>query len=132
MNTSQSDAEFAHVSQRVWRRHSIEFKTRVIDQARQAHVSVAAVALANGLNANMLRRWLRESSTPDLAPTAKADTKLPTPQFVQLPASIARPAPTEPPSPSTVEVQIQRGQNRVVVSLPLGSSSAAWLREVLA
>ena len=35
--------------------------------ARQANTSVAAVALANGLNANMLRRWVRESEVAEAA-----------------------------------------------------------------
>ncbi|MFX8098745.1 transposase, partial [Acinetobacter baumannii] len=46
---------------RSWRRHSAEFKSRVIELARQPGVSTAAVALSNGLNANMLRRWVREA-----------------------------------------------------------------------
>ena len=46
---------------RGWRRHSAEFKARVIELARRPGVSTAAVALANGLNANMLRRWVREA-----------------------------------------------------------------------
>ncbi|WP_196933669.1 transposase [Pseudacidovorax intermedius] len=46
---------------RSWRRHSAEFKARFIELARQPGVSTAAVALANGLNANMLRRWVREA-----------------------------------------------------------------------
>ena len=45
---------------RSWRRHSAEFKSQVIELARQPGISTAAVALANGLNANMLRRWPNE------------------------------------------------------------------------
>lgn len=37
----------------------MEFKAQVIEACRQPGVSVAAVALANGLNANMLRKWVR-------------------------------------------------------------------------
>jgi len=33
--------------------------------------------------------------------------------------------------PSTVDVTISRGDTKIVVNLPLGSASAAWLREVL-
>ena len=49
----------ASPAKRIWRRHDDAFKARVIELARQPHTSVAAVALANGLNANMLRRWVR-------------------------------------------------------------------------
>lgn len=44
---------------RTRRRHDAEFKAQVIGACRQPGVSVAAVALANGLNANMLRKWVR-------------------------------------------------------------------------
>jgi len=37
------------------RRHSPEFKARVIAACLQPGVSIAAVALVNGLNANYLR-----------------------------------------------------------------------------
>jgi hypothetical protein len=40
------------------RTHSAEFKTHVVSARRQPGVSIAAVALANGLNANLLRRWV--------------------------------------------------------------------------
>ena len=43
------------------RRYSDEFKTRVVAQCRQPGVSIASVALSNGLNANLLRRWVVES-----------------------------------------------------------------------
>lgn len=43
------------------RRHSEEFRARVVAASRQPGVSVSAVALANGLNANLLRRWIKES-----------------------------------------------------------------------
>lgn len=45
---------------RTRRRHEPEFKAQVIEACRQPGVSVAGVALANGLNANYLRRWVKE------------------------------------------------------------------------
>ncbi|MGD9636907.1 MAG: transposase [Lautropia sp.] len=40
------------------RRHSAKFKASVIAACQQPGMSMAAVALANGLNANMLRKWV--------------------------------------------------------------------------
>lgn len=40
------------------RRHSPEFRASVIQACLQPGVSIAAVALANGLNANMMRKAL--------------------------------------------------------------------------
>ncbi len=42
-------------------RYSDEFKRKVIGACRKPGVSTAAVALANRLNANLLRRWMAES-----------------------------------------------------------------------
>lgn len=40
------------------RTHSDELKARTVGACRQPGVSIAAVAMANGLNANLLRRWV--------------------------------------------------------------------------
>jgi len=50
----------AKVLVRTRRRHSEEFRAGVVAACRQPGVSVSAVALANGLNANLLRRWIKE------------------------------------------------------------------------
>ena len=42
------------------RRHSEEFRARVVAACQEPGVSVASVALANGLNANLVRRWIKE------------------------------------------------------------------------
>ena len=47
-------------ARRTRRRHAPEFKAQVIEACLQPGVSVAGVALANGLNANYLRRWIKE------------------------------------------------------------------------
>ncbi len=47
-------------ARRTRRTHAPEFKAQVIDACLQPGVSVAGVALANGLNANYLRRWVKE------------------------------------------------------------------------
>ena len=38
--------------------HSAEFKTQVLAECRQPGASVAAVAIAHGLNPNIVRKWL--------------------------------------------------------------------------
>jgi len=42
------------------RRYTEEFKKQAIEACLQPGVSMASVALANGLNANLLRRWVIE------------------------------------------------------------------------
>ena len=132
MDTSGSKAAVATPPKRSWRRHSDEFRARVIEMARQPNTSVAAVALANGLNANMLRRWVRES---EVAGDARIDGPQQgdgaMPAFVQLPmcAEPSAALPTQATA-SVVVVEIQRNGATVRANLPLDSRSAAWLREV--
>ena len=40
------------------RKHSAEFKAQILVECQQPGASVAAVALAHGLNVNLLRKWL--------------------------------------------------------------------------
>lgn len=51
------------------RRHSAEFKAAVIEECLRPGVSIAAVALAHGLNANMLRKWVIDGEHRLAAPT---------------------------------------------------------------
>ena len=39
------------------RRHSAEFKTRVLAACDEPGASISGVALAHGLNANLVRKW---------------------------------------------------------------------------
>ncbi|HDZ37220.1 MAG TPA: transposase [Marinobacter sp.] len=43
------------------RRHSPEFKARLVAECHSPGASVSRIALDNDLNANQLRRWIRES-----------------------------------------------------------------------
>ena len=40
------------------RTHRAEFKAQVVSSCRQAGVSIAAAAMASGINANLARRWV--------------------------------------------------------------------------
>ena len=64
------------------RLHSDEFKADAVAACTQPGMSMAAVALSRGVNANLLRRWVREvelrstakvpiiESRPEVAPAA--------------------------------------------------------------
>ena len=53
------DTKVLAAPRRRTRRHSPDFKARVIAACLEPGVSLAAVALANGLNANFLRTWVK-------------------------------------------------------------------------
>lgn len=43
------------------RTHSSEFKAQVVASCSHPGISIAAVAMANGVNANLARRWVIEA-----------------------------------------------------------------------
>jgi transposase len=122
---------------RTHRRHSAEFKIQVIQACRQPGVSSAAVALANGLNANMLRRWMREAVYVD--PTAVTGRSAlavgATASASSLPGFVAVQMPTPPPVSvePDIHVELKRGPTTIVMRWPASQASAcaSWLRELL-
>jgi len=109
-------------------RYSDEFKRQVIAACKQPGVSTAAVALANGLNANLLRRWISESGL-SAKTGARQTTVLALPAQtpfipVQLQANAA---------PANIQIELQRAGATVRVQWPLAGAveCAAWMREVL-
>ena len=122
----------AIVGRRQRRRHSPEFKTKVIDACRRPGVSIAAIALANGLNANMLRKWVidAEASEP-IGESEQSQVKGNAgEQFVALapPAAIVAPS-----SLQSIHIEVQHGATAIQVSWPIEAASecGAWLRELL-
>lgn len=88
------------------RRHSREFKEKVVRAAMQPNVSIAAVALHYRLNANLVRRWVVARQKPDvIEPAAVEALAAPQAAFVrlQLEASSASAGLTE----IRIEVRLQ-------------------------
>ena len=108
------------------RKHSDEFKAQAVRACEQPGVSMAAVALAHGVNANLLRRWvLRHRAVGSAALSTASNTA---PAFVAL----ALPAPPATPA-ADIRIEIKRGTTSVAVVWPASAAEgcAAWLRELL-
>ena len=113
------------------REHSAQFKAEVLQACRQADASVVAIALRNGLNANMVYRWLREEGQcveagagSHAAVSARQGGEF---IAVQMPAQAAVALPE-------IRVEVRRpGAATVTVSWPVqyAGECAAWLREWL-
>ena len=58
MNTTGQVVETGRRRRRV---HSLHFKAEAVGACQQPGVSIAAVALARGLNAAMLHRWVKQA-----------------------------------------------------------------------
>jgi len=101
----------------------------------QPGMSMAAVAMAHGVNANLLRRWVREA---EMKPPAGAVGKIAA-QQVQAPerktlfVPVGLPAPTAPAACADIRIELQRGTTAVTVTWPASAASecAAWMRELL-
>lgn len=98
----------------------------------QPGMSTAAVAMANGINANLLRRWVRIA---EMAPAIGRQDALPAPQLqvaqvppafmpMQLPVNAAAP---------DIRIELRRGATSVAVTWPMDAAAecAAWMRELL-
>ena len=116
------------------RRHSDEFKANLVAACSRPGVSIASVALANGINANLLRRWMIEQGGQRLPmpEPAESTTELPRDQAKAAFVAVRLDA-TPPPATSDIRIELKRGATTVVVSWPssAAAASAAWLREIL-
>lgn len=100
------------------RRFSKAFKARIIAACDQSGASVAGVALANGLNANLVHRWRRLAKDKTVAVSKQPD-------FLPVPLSA-------PVSDASATVVIEA--NGVKLHWPLShiDQSIAWLRALQA
>jgi transposase len=131
--------------------HGAEFKTRVLAECQQPGASVAAVALAHGLNVNLLRKWLvgrgikrtglaapravtRKLAVTDDKPTSSLQF-IPVelaPASVAATAAAAAPEQTELPDAEEIRVELTRGATQLCVRWPStqAAACAAWLHEL--
>jgi transposase len=112
------------------RAHSDEFKAEVVRACSEPGVSVAGVALANGVNANLLRRWMMERGVS--APSQRQRVTLAEPVVraqAFVPVTVA---PPEQPV-ATIRIEVQRGNSLVKVEWPLQAAveCSTWLRKWL-
>lgn len=107
---------------RMYRRHSPEFKAQVIAACQQPGVSIAAVAQANGLNANFLRQWLKAFRAGQQAVAATPAS-----------AAVATLVPVTVETTGDIQIEIRRQQTVVQIAWPASqaASCAQWLRELL-
>ena len=61
------------------RKHSDEFKAQVVTACSQPGVSIAAVSMAHGVNANLGRRWVSEAGEPEPVAPQLMDKTCPLP-----------------------------------------------------
>lgn len=107
--------------------HSKAFKAQILQACGKPGASVSGIAIAHGLNPNLVQRWRRDARRGDLVlpeipafiPVVAAST----------PAMVRHQHPQTAPSP-TIEVRLQRGALQARVSWPAQTAGdcAAWLQ----
>ncbi len=127
------------------RTHSDEFNAQIVAACSAPGVSTAAVAMAQGINPNLARRWVHATercagvALPKAAPKSKPSAFVP----VQLVAPVstsfrdtltahASPAALAA-APADIRVELRRVSLAVSVSWPsaVAPQCAAWLTELL-
>jgi len=109
------------------RTHSEGFKQAVIAACCEAGASIAGIALANELNANQVRRWMRERG---IEPPSRS---LPVRSTPAEPAFVPVPIPPIVSSVPDIRIEVRRGNTAVKIEWPgqAASDCAAWLRDWL-
>ena len=115
-----------HSKRRSRRHHDDELKAKVLSECRVFGASVAQVALAHGLNANLVHKWRRQAGGAKLSVAAPAAPEVTT--FI--PVTMA---PAAAPVVDDIRIELRRGALAVNVTWPLAASAqcAGWLRELL-
>jgi transposase len=116
------------------RKHSAEFKAEVVAACRKPGVSIAAVALANRLNANLLRRWVvaeeraQAAKPSEMVSAAAARSSVESRTFI--PIEVERSVVT---AAREITIELRRGAMVVKVGWPLAAVAdcGIWLRELL-
>src|SRR4051794_22341227 len=109
--------------------HGAEFKARVLAECEQPGASVAAVALAHGLNVNLVRKWLvgrgiKRSGLPAPRTVARMQPAAAEPaaaslQFIPVElAPAATATETAAPSPADIHIELTRGGTQLCVRWP--------------
>ena len=111
------------------RTHSEAFKQSLIEACGEPGASVAGVALANGINANQLRRWMRERG---VEPPSRRRSEAITVSGAAAGFVPVALAPAAGPVP-VIRLELERGAARVKLEWPVEAADACgvWLREWL-
>ena len=138
------------------RRHSAEFKTKVLAACNEPGASIAAVALSYGLNANLVRKWLAGRGLKRTGIPASVDVEEPAavtmpPAAAPLLAADAQFLPVELAAPAAatrtavagqtdtaraasefIHIELRRGPLHLTVRWPSSAADdcTAWLREL--
>ena len=105
------------------RRHADELKVQVLRECQERGASVASVALAHGLNANLVHKWRRSRASGNVAVKPMRAGA----EFIALPLTCS------PVAAADIRIELRRGTTTMSVTWPIAAAAdcAAWMRELL-
>ena len=114
------------------RRHDAELKARVLAACGEPGASVAAIARAYDLNANLVHKW-RRGVAPTARPPASSGAGHVAREFIALAMPSREAVSAAPALLADIRIELRRGATSVAVSWPLAAADqcAAWLRQWL-
>jgi transposase len=118
------------IGRRRRRRHSAAFRAESVEACRQPGVSIAAVALARGLNANLLRRWVVEAESDATLAVAAA----PAAPSVRVENGAAFvPVAVSARAECVIRIELRHGASKISVHWPASAARecALLLRELM-
>jgi transposase len=102
-----------------------QLKRQIVAEAQAPGASVAGVALAHGINANIVHRWIREQAgLGSAAPQG----------FMALSIQASAPAAASADGGKTgIRIELRRGATLVSIAWPAAQAGecAVWMRELL-
>jgi transposase len=123
-------------ARRARRRHNGEFKQRVLAECDRPGASVAAVAQAHGVNANLVHKWRRQAGRQadrqGRRPSGSGRAvQVQTDAFIPVPLSTGA---SIPAAATAIEIDLRRGATAVQIRWPQTAAAecGAWLRAWLA
>jgi transposase len=111
--------------------HPKAFKEAAVAACQEPGVSLASVALERQVNANLLRRWVKDAEAKGVAARIiDAAPAQPVAAFVPVKMSASKDGPGKE---GPIRVRIRKGASRITIEWPASaaSSCALWLRELL-
>jgi len=119
------------IGRRRRRRHSAAFKAEAVAACQQPGVSIAAAALARGLNANLLRRWVVEAERARAMAVAARAT-VPS-EALESAKSFVPIALSSSATEGVIRIEVRRGSSTLSVQWPVAAARecALLLRELV-
>ena len=122
-------------ARRTHRTYTAEFKTQLVIACQQPGACIAALASSQGMNANVLHRWLKEHAhsgchqlikqSRSVAPAAT----LPVPGFLPVKLTVTEPE----PAVAQIKAELRKGALSMHITWPVSAAAqfASWATALL-